>query len=164
MTTTTALELSLPIVLSMFGDLVGRRVTGTESDPLELDEATTLPMVRGVFQADGGAPGALYLMDLELAAAVGAALVMMPAGLVKESVADKALFPSLVENTFEVLNVTSRLINRAGGTHYKIREQVLPGAALPEDAVAVLSEAGRRADLRLTVEGYGTGRLTIVTL
>lgn len=161
--TTATLELSLPIVLSMFGDLVGRQVTGTETDPVQLDEDSTASMVRGVFQADGGAPGALYLMDLELAASVGAALVMMPAGLVKESVADKALFPALVDNTFEVLNVTSRLINRAGCTHYKIREQVLPGAALPEDAVAVLTDPSRRVDLHLQVAGYGAGRFTIVT-
>lgn len=159
---TATIELSLPVALSMFSDLVGKKVTGAEVEPGPLDgEMTT---VRGVFVANGEAPGALYVIDLELAAAMGAALVMMPAGLVKESVSDKALFPALVDNTFEVLNVASRLINRAGGTHYKIREQVLPGAELPADARPVVDGYSQRADLRLTVDGYGTGTLTILVL
>jgi hypothetical protein len=158
--TTATLELSLPVALSMFSDLVGKKVTGTDCEPGELAGADAT--LRGVFVADAQAQGALYLIDLELAAALGAALVMMPAGLVRESVSDKALVPALVENCFEVLNVASRLVNRAGGVHYKLREQVLPGAALPEDAAGVLDGHTQRVDLELSVEGYGGGRLVIL--
>jgi hypothetical protein len=154
------LELSVPVALSMFSDLVGRKVTGTEAEPRSLD--ATEDTVRGVFIADGAAPGALYLLDIELAAALGASLVMMPAGLVKESVSDKALVPGLVDNCFEVLNVASRLVNRAGGVHYKLREQVLPGAPVPTDAAGIVDEHTQRIDLELSVDGYGSGRLVIL--
>lgn len=158
--TAATLELSLPVALSMFSDLVGRKVTGTESDPGPLDDLDFT--VRGVFVADGAVAGALYILDLELAAALGAALVMVPAGLVKESVSDRSFVPALAENCFEVLNVASRLVNRAGGVHYKLREQVLPGAALPEDVAAIVEDHSQRVDLELSVDGYGSGRLVIL--
>ena len=91
--TTATLELSLPVALSMFSDLVGKKVSGTESEPAALDRADAT--LRGVFVADNTAPGALYLLDLELAASLGAALVMMPAGLVREGVGDRALVGAL---------------------------------------------------------------------
>jgi hypothetical protein len=158
--TTATLELSLPVALSMFTDLLGKKVSGTEVDPGPLDGADRT--VRGVYMADGQAPGAVYLIDLELAAAMGAALVMMPAGMVKESTAEGALVAGLVENSFEVLNVASRVINRAGGVHYKLREQVQPGTATPEDVVPVIEAPSQRVDLELTVDGYGSGRLAIL--
>lgn len=157
--TTTTLELSIPVALSLFSDLVGRKVTGQEIDPVDLGNETTL--VRGVFIGPDDA-AALYLMDVQLAAAAGAALVMMPAGLVKECVQERNLLPMLVDNSYEVLNVTSRLINRAGGIHYKLREQILPGQPLPEDVAGVVESADQRTDLQLTVEGYGSGTLTIL--
>jgi hypothetical protein len=158
--TTATLELSLPVALSMFTDLLGRKVTGSDCDARSLDPADAT--VRGVFMADGEVPGALYLVDLELAAAMAAALVMMPAGLVKESVSEKTHIAGLAENSFEVLNVASRLVNRAGGVHYKLREQILPGASLPEDVAPMLEAPSQRIDLDLTVEGYGSGRLVIL--
>ncbi len=160
--TTTTLELSLPVALSMFTDLVGKKVSGQETDAVDLSNEGSL--VRGIYLADGGAPGALFLMDVQIAAAAGAALVMMPVGLVKESVQEKNLLPMLVDNTYEVLNVASRLVNRAGGVHYKLREQVLPGQPLPADAAELVTAATQRTDLQLTVDGYGTGVLTILVL
>ncbi len=158
---TLTLELSLPVVLSMFSDLVGKKVSGTEIEPTPIDVAETERTVRAVFVNEAG-PGAIYLVDLELAAAWAASLVMMPAGLVKECLSEKTLLPGLSDNTFEVVNVASRLVNRAGGTHYRLREQVLPGQPLPEDAAGLLEEHTMRTDLQLTVEGYGSGKLTIL--
>ena len=158
--TTTLLELSLPVALSMFSDLLGKRVTGQET--AEADLAQEASTVRGVFLAENQEVGAIYFMSVGLAAATGAALVMMPPGLVKECVQEKTLLPMLVDNSYEVFNVSSRLINRAGGVHYKLREQVLPGAVLPSDAAEVLDGATQRVDLELTVEGYGSGVLTIL--
>lgn len=157
--TTTTLELSLPVALSLFSDLIGRKVSGQETDRVDL--SNELSLVRGVFEGEGG-PAALYVMDVELAAATAAALVMMPAGLVRESVQEKTLLPMLVDNNYEVLNVTSRLINRAGGIHYKLRAHLMPGQPLAPEAAEVLESASQRIDLKLSVEGYGGGVLTIL--
>ncbi|MCC6435878.1 MAG: hypothetical protein IT196_12665 [Acidimicrobiales bacterium] len=147
-------------MLSMFSDLLGKRVTGQET--AEADLANEATLVRGIFLGENQEVGAVYFMNVGLAAATGAALVMMPAGLVKESVQDKTLLPMLVDNSYEVLNVASRLINRAGGVHYKLREQLLPGVPLPADAAELLTAASQRVDLELTVDGYGSGVLSIL--
>lgn len=158
--TTTTLELSLPVVLSMFSDLLGKRVTGQETAEADLSNETSL--VRGIFLGNNQEVGAVYFMNVGLAAATGAALVMMPPGLVKESVQEKTLLPMLVDNSYEVLNVSSRLINRAGGVHYKLREQLMPGQPLPADAAELIGAASQRVDLELTVDGYGGGVLSIL--
>lgn len=157
--TTTTFELSLPVVLSLFSDLLGKAVTGSETDPVEHPDDRA--EVRAVYLANDDRPGALYFMNLELAAAAAAALVMMPVGLVGQSVQDGTLHPALAENSFEVFNVISRLISRAGGERYTLRDQVLPGDALPEDATDLRRSASRRIDLSLRVEGYGSGVLSI---
>lgn len=156
---TTTLGLSLPVALSLLSDLVGKRVTGQETDPADL--SNEVAMVRGVYVGDGE-PAALFVMDVALAASLGAALVLMPAGLVKECVQEKGLLPMLVENSYEVLNVVSRLINRAGGVHYKLREQTLSGQPLAADAADILTSASRRVDLALSVDGYSNGVLSIL--
>lgn len=159
---TATLELSLPVVLSLFTDLIGRTVRGDETAPA--DSSTAERTLRAVFVRSGEGPAALYAIDVELAAAMSAALVMMPPALVQDCVRDGALHPMLVDNAFEVCNVGARLVNRAGGTHYKLREQVLPGASLPADAAHLVAEATQRIDLELTVQGYGSGVLTILVL
>lgn len=156
---TTTLGLSLPVALSLLSDLVGKKVTGQETDPADL--SNEVAMVRGVYLGDGE-PAALLVMDVGLAASLGAALVLMPAGLVKQCVQEKGLLPMLVENSYEVLNVVSRLITRAGGVHYKLREQTLSGQPLAADAADILRSASRRVDLALSVEGYSNGVLSIL--
>ncbi|MFN0026265.1 MAG: hypothetical protein ACKV2O_03610 [Acidimicrobiales bacterium] len=153
------LELSLPVALSLLSDLVGKKVTGQEAAAVDLAAETSF--VRGTYLGDLQ-PAALFYMDVGLAASLGAALVMMPAGLVKESVQEKNLLPMLIDNSYEVLNVISRFINRAGGVHYKLREQVLPGQPLPADFAEVADGASERVDLALNVDGYIGGVLTIL--
>lgn len=155
----STLELSLPVALSLLSDLVGKKVTGAETDAVDLSADTTF--VRGTYLGNLE-PASLFFMDVSLAASLGAALVMMPAGLVKESVQEKNLLPMLVDNSYEVFNVISRFINRAGGVHYKLREQVLPGQPLPADFAGVVDAASERVDLALSVEGYAGGVLTIL--
>lgn len=153
------LELSLPVALSRLSDLVCKKVTGQETDAVDLSSEATF--VRGTYLGDLQ-PGALFFMDVGLAASLGAALVMMPAGLVKESVQEENLLPMLVDLSYEVLNVISRFINRAGGVHYKLREQVLPGQPLPAGFAGVLDSASARVDLSLAVDGYASGVLTVL--
>lgn len=157
---TATLELSLPVALSLFTDLVGRKVTGEEVEPVDLADADRT--LRAVFLHDAVEPGALYVFDLELAAAMGAALVMTPPALVQDCVRAGELHPMLAENVYEVCNVASRLVNRAGGTHFTLREQVLPGTPLPADAAEVAEQPAQRIDLDLDVAGYGRGVLTIL--
>lgn len=158
--TTATLELPVSMVLSLFTDLVGRKVTGEVSgSPLDAEGTA---VVQGIYTTDDGTPAALYIVELELAAALGAALVMMPAGLVRECVQGATLLPGLGDNVFEVLNVGTRLLHRSSVVHVKLREQVLVGDPLPDDAASLLAECSRRTDFDLRVEGYGAGRFAIL--
>ena len=58
--TTTTLELSLPVVLSMFSDLLGKRVTGQETAEADLSNETSL--VRGIFLGNNQEVGAVYFI------------------------------------------------------------------------------------------------------
>jgi len=156
-----AMTLPLPAttVGRLFGELLNRDVTATEAAPSDL--ADTTGRVRAVYRC-GDRIGAVYLLDVELAAAFAAALVMLPAGLVKESAASGQLAPVLGENCFEVLNVATQLVNRPGGAHHRLVEQILPGSPTPADVAGLFEAASARIDLRLSVEGYGAGVLTVV--
>jgi hypothetical protein len=55
-------------------------------------------------------------MQLSLAANVGAALGLLPAGAAEDSIDEKQLFPNLAENVFELCNVLTSLLNRDGCT------------------------------------------------
>jgi hypothetical protein len=158
--TTATLELPISMVTSLFTDLVGRKVSGEVAPPVA--GGATGATVHGVYTTDDGTPAALCVVDLELAASLGAALVMMPVGLVRECVQDATLLPGLGDNVFEVFNVASRLLNRSGTKHVRLREQVLVGGVLPEDAASLLTDCSRRTDFDLRVDGYGAGRFSIL--
>jgi len=151
--------LSLPVALRLLSDLVSRPVTGQEIGPVSLADETVL--LRGVF-LDGRTPAALFLLDVRLAASLAAALVMLPPDVVEDCARARSLPPALLEHHLEVVNVCSRLINRAGGPPYRLIGQLAPGEPTPSEVQDVLVLARERIDLRLTVEGYGTGVFTIL--
>ena len=155
----TTLPLPATTVGRLFGELLNRDVLVADSGPTDL--ADTTGRVRAVYRS-GERIGAVYLLDVELAAALAAALVMLPAGLVRESASSGQLAPILGENCFEVLNVATQLVNRPGGPHHRLVEQILPGEPTPADVAGLLEAASARIDLRLSVEGYGAGVLTVV--
>ena len=152
------LQLPTTTVGRLFGELLNRDVTVAEVGPTDL--ADTTGRVRAVYRR-GEQIGAVYLLDVELAAALAAALVMLPAGLVRESASSGQLAEVLGENCFEVLNVATQLVNRSGGPHHRLVEQILPGSPTPADVAGLLEAASSRIDLRLSIDGYGAGVLTI---
>jgi hypothetical protein len=100
-------------------------------------------------------------MDLSLAANVGAALGLIPAGAAEDSIDEKTLFPNLAENVFEMCNVLTSLLNREGAPHVKLYQVIYPGMSLPNDARAHLLALGRRLDLLIEVSRYGKGKFSM---
>ena len=100
-------------------------------------------------------------MQMSLAANVGAALGLLPAGAAEDSIADKKLFPNIAENVFEMCNVLTSLLNREGGPHVKLYQVIHPGTPLPADARAHLLALGRRLDLMVDITRYGRGKLSL---
>jgi hypothetical protein len=158
MSDTSVLPASLT-VRNLFEDLLGRDCTVGPGDPLTADDlpTATVAVYTDAQQQIYGVLG----MQMSLAANVGAALGLVPAGAAEDSIAEKKLFPNLAENVFEMCNVLTSLLNREGGPHVKLYEVVYPGMPLPADARAHLLALGRRLDLMIEIARYGKGKLSL---
>jgi hypothetical protein len=158
MSDTSVLPASLT-VRNLFEDLLGRDCSVAPGDPLT---AADLPTATVAIYTDNqqqiyGVIG----MDLSLAANVGAALGLIPAGAAEDSIDEKTLFPNLAENVFEMCNVLTSLLNREGAPHVKLYQVIYPGMSLPNDARAHLLALGRRLDLLIEVSRYGKGKFSM---
>ncbi len=104
---------------------------------------------------------AVVVVDLPLAAAIGASLGLLPAGSVAEAISDGLLTEAMHENAHEVLNVGASTFNK-GDSHLALYQDFAPGQVPPVDASVLLRTLGRRLDLRVEVQGYGKGGLSVV--
>jgi hypothetical protein len=158
MSDTSVLPASLA-VRSLFEDLLGRDCNVAPGDPLAADD---LPTATIAIYADGAQQiFAVLGLQLSLAANVGAALGLLPAGAAEDSIDEKKLFPNLAENVFELCNVLTSLLNKEGAPHVKLHQVVYPGMPLPADARAHLMALGRRLDLMIEVSRYGKGKFSL---
>jgi hypothetical protein len=147
------------LVRNLFEDLLGRDCNVSPGDPLTADD---LPVAAIAIYTDSQQQiYAVMGMQLALAANVGAALGLLPAGAAEDSIDDKKLAANLAENVFELFNVLTSLLNREGGPHVKLYQVVYPGMPLPNDARAHLLALGRRLDLTIEVSRYGKGKFSL---
>lgn len=107
---------------------------------------------------------AIIVMDLALAAHVGASIALMPATVAKAAVEDGTLTPALFDNTCEVLNVAASLFNTDGAPHLRLYATYAPREGLPADVAKWVSAYVRRLDMQMTVTGYGTGTISVLVI
>jgi hypothetical protein len=157
MSDTSVIPASLA-VRNLFEDLLGREVTVAPGVPLERAD---LPSTVVAIFTERLQIAAVLGMDLSLAANVGAALGLLPAGAAEDAIDEKSLTPMLAENVGELCNVLTSLLNREGAPHVKLHQVVVPGQPLPGDAAAHLLALGRRLDLVIEVSRYGGGRFAL---
>ena len=146
-------------VRNLFEDLLGRDCTVSPGDPLTADDLNTATVA--IYTDSSQQIYGVLGLQLSLAANVGAALGLLPAGAAEDSIDEKQLFPNLAENVFELCNVLTSLLNREGGPHIKMYQVVYPGDPLPADARAHLMALGRRVDLLVEVNRYGKGKFSL---
>jgi hypothetical protein len=158
MSDTSVLPASIA-VRNLLEDLLGRDVNVNPGDPIG---AADLPTATVAIYADRAQQiYAVVGMQLSLAANVGAALGLIPAGAAEDAIDEKTLFPNLAENVFELCNVLTSLLNREGAPHVKLHEVIYPGMPLPSDARAHLLALGRRLDLTIEIARYGKGKFSL---
>jgi len=145
--------LPLPeVVRDTLSDLLMRPCSVTKSD-------STNVALLGVFCDASGKPLAALGADWSFCALSAAALAMMPASTALEQAAAKELDETLQSCFFEVVNVLSRLLNGESVSHLKLTE--LLDASSP---LLLEMEAGRSRHLEITIESYGTGKMSIYSL
>ncbi len=158
MSDTSVLPASLA-VRNLFEDLLGRDVNVSPGDPMTAED---LPLGAIAIYTDPTQKiYAVMGMQLALAANVGAALGLLPAGAAEDAVDEKQLFPNLAENVGELYNVLTSLLNREGAPHVKLYQVIYPGQDLPNDARAHFLALGKRLDLTIEVARYGKGKFSL---
>lgn len=146
-------------VSSLIADLTGRSTQFKPAKPHAFGKE--FPELVAVYRTDTGALGATLACDLEFAASAGAALTMIPADVVKECASEGELTERLQENAHEVLNIAASLFNQPGFEHLVLAEVVL-NKELPEPVSALMAKPALRADLEGAIEGYPTGKCSIL--
>ena len=138
----------------LLSGLLGRGVTVTpQPAPMSLSRAAVV----AEYADDSAAIGASCALDLDLGAAIGAALTMLPAQRVADMTRAGILSDDVAENVFEVLNVAASLFNTHGERHLALRAMHRPPEEPSPEIVEFAVRAGTRVDLRVDVEEYGGG-------
>jgi hypothetical protein len=107
---------------------------------------------------------ALVVLDLPLAARLGAAIALVPAGGADAAIEDGRLSAALSENAGEILNVTAALFNVGDAPHLKLDAVYEPHGRLPGDVAQWVLAYVPRLDLDVTVAGYGAGRVSLLVI
>lgn len=148
------------VLADVLSTLIGREVTAQAAGAGAYVQGT--PLLTAVYVSDTGEASALWICDLRVAGALGAALSMAPPGTANEAVAAGRLSVALEENFHEVANVCASAFNQLGTPHVKLASVSASAEGLPPDAKALLARRPRRVDLTVTVSGYGAGWTALV--
>jgi len=107
---------------------------------------------------------AMCLLDVPLAAHLGAALGLVPAHVSAQAAELGELTTSLAENAGEILNVTASLLNDENAPHARLDRLYQPGEPLPNDLAPWVLAYVRRTDLTMHVPGYGSGSFSLLVV
>ncbi|MGC8462074.1 MAG: response regulator transcription factor [Acidimicrobiales bacterium] len=110
-----------------------------------------------------GRDAAMCVVEVPLAAAVGAALSMMPAASAEEWGRSGVLPEVVAQNFYEVANVLAKVIASTDGRCVLAELTVHADfERLPHDGE--IESSPRQVHVDVDVDGYGSGRLTLATL
>ena len=159
--TVTATHLPVPYdVRTLLEELFGRPVEvrpGAPWAPLGGEKGTF-----ALYVDDQSGVRAVGVCDLRFSAYAGAAIGLMPAHIAEAAVSDGVLDQMAQENLYEVLNICAALYNVEGATHLKLHQVLHVGADVAPQVQALSAVLGRRLDLLVDINGYGSGRLSFV--
>jgi two-component system chemotaxis response regulator CheY len=153
----------LPIqesVRDLLADLLGRGVAVDKAGELDLGSQ---PGVVGLYVTGDDTVTAVALGDVGFVCRTGAALAMIPAAVADESVTAGEIPENLLENTHEVINIASRLVNSASTPHVRLTDVHVMPASLPDDVSALMASPSARRDFAVTIDGYGDARFSLLT-
>jgi hypothetical protein len=163
-----AAKIPLPIqerLSEFFVDLLGKGTAASKAKELKVKRSPDAPPVMvAVWEDKWGRVGAVCVAELMMAAIAGAALVLAPASVLPEVEREGRLPDHLRDNFHEVMNVLTTTIRTDTSPQLKLVGIFQhPEEPLPEPVWEVLTSSSSRRDFELTVEGYGGGRLSILT-
>lgn len=144
--------------MRMLADLVGRRVVVTKAPKLpKNDQAAAAAYVDGA-----GEIRFVAVANVAFLASAGASLALIPVGQVADAIKSGKVPPTILENSFEILNIASVLMNELdGAVHVKIASLDL-ASSLPDRVRSAIACAAVSVDLEIEISGYPKGRLSLL--
>jgi len=146
-------------VRTLLEDLLGSEVAVNPGPPMTRADMPT--SVLAMYTDTAEQLHAVLGMQLDLAAAIGAALSPLPARAIEDTIERRRLTPELAENVFSLCNALTGLFNADGALDVKLYQVVYPTMPIPGEAVAHMTELGHRLDLTIEVAGYGKGTFSL---
>ena len=147
-------------IADLITDLIGRDVTAKTTPPSPLAaKGRTVAVYRDAEHMLKAA----VCCDLAVGGSFGAAMTVMPVGLVDDSVKAGKLEAGLSENLYEVFNVLSAIFPKAGMPRLILRGVHADGNVDPEVAV-LLAKPPDRIDMDVSVAGYRPGKMSFAVL
>lgn len=104
---------------------------------------------------------AVGLFDAKLAASLGAALILIPAGAAEDAAAERDFSDAISSSFQEVANITSSLFASLG-VHVRLRETIWAPDDVPADAAAVIAAPSDLGHYSVTVAGYQGGAMSFL--
>jgi hypothetical protein len=163
-----AAKIPLPIqevLRDFFVDLFGKGAAAAKAKEMRLKTGPDAPKVLvSVWRDKYDRVGALCVAELMFAAVAGAALVLAPASILPEVERTQQLPDNLLENYQEVVNILTGRLNTPTTPHLKLTTTfTYPDQELPDEVWDVINRPSNRRDFDVTVEGYGGGKVSILT-
>ncbi len=143
----------------LFSTTLRRTVTATV---VHLPESSLL--VAGHYVNDAGTVVGGCFADRALATYAGAALSLVPAAAAHESIAADRLDELLLENFAEILDICSRLFDRASDRRISLRTVERGPDQRSALSLAILRDPAQRRDLELDISGYGKGGIVLAVM
>jgi len=136
--------------------LVGRGIHTIPAKPVD-------PCVAefAVYVNDAGVPVVVCICEVSFAASAGAALSLIPPGVARESMLSLTLSAGLRDNFNEVANILAGLFNGPETPHVRFDTLAARRSRLHPAADALIDNAAGTADYEVSIEGYGSGRISI---
>ncbi len=105
---------------------------------------------------------AVCVCDIEFAAFAGSSLTMLPKGGAEDVILCKEASPAILDNLGEVMNIISRLFIRESTPHLRY-DQLYTKETITEDIRELLATAPGRVDLKMHINNYGAGNLSMIS-
>ncbi len=149
----------IKLIKDVIDGLLGKEVSVAPADALTPPDSVGGAIA--VYIDDSDHLGAVAGWDLALAANVGAAVALVPAGAAADAIEEQYLPENLLENLSEVSNVLASVFQIPGNPHLRLSQMYRPINSADNDAVNLLYALGNRIDLKVDVPNYGSGRLAV---
>lgn len=147
-------------VRDLLGDLLGRGVAVDKTSKLEMESDAC--GLLAVYATDDGELAALTIVDCALGARAGAALSMVPQSVADEAIKKNELTDTLVENIREVVNIFARFLNSSRTPHVRLVKTIVLPEAMDDHVRALFLAPEFRRDFVVQIEGYGSGKFSIL--